>query len=452
MRLFMVNAYRVTVQGDSIPPPSPTAATALWDRVVGAELEELLYGLLDALGAKELTWRAGTARGVTAADDGRDIEALFDRPTPDGELERQRWWVESKGRSGTVDKRDVIAAVHDAAGREGVDFFVFCTNSRFSNPTRDWVAEWQRSHPVPRVRLWDRDRLARLVREHPTVAARVLPAALDDAQRLALLLSRFRELGETPTEEDLDYYWQRRDAIQLLEIEDTVGALAMFAYAEGDEGLTERPWATLVGDDPEVLRCAVLCAVVELPILQLRPLVRPLDQVRGTATSAYLLIAAIDKLDQGDLYHLLTEPWNFIDGPLAASLAQSDVSSAWRVILTAIVERVQAELEDACSDDCPRVSSEPNVFPSRLVGKRYWLRFGIGASETRRLIMEIHDKPCVVGLPLDTVRTCPLLRDPELTLERISDLQRIVEFRKRNPDDQYFLHVPRPTIPLLDLS
>src|SRR3954466_14169614 len=76
----------------------------LWSRVTGEQLEELLYGLLEAMGAGELVWRAGSDRGVNASDGGRDLEAIFDRPGPDGELDRQRWWVECKGRSATVER------------------------------------------------------------------------------------------------------------------------------------------------------------------------------------------------------------------------------------------------------------------------------------------------------------------------------------------------------------
>jgi len=426
----------VAEDADLKPSPAPTSTTVLWDRVVGAQLEELLYGLLDVLGAKELAWRAGTVQGVTAADGGRDIEAVFDRPTPDGELERQRWWVESKGRQVTVDKRDVIAAVHEAAGRDGLDVFVFCTNSRFTNPTRDWVTEWQAAHPRPKIRLWDRDHLARMVRQHPTVAARVLPDALDDVQRLELLLDRFRSLGETPALPDLEYFWVHPDVVGALDqVEDRVGAIAMFAYTEGDEGLVERPWATLIGTDPGEVRTAVLEAAIGLPLLQIRPLSRPLDGVRNTATSAYLVLAVMHQLEAAELFEMLHSPGDFVEGQFAATFAKPSGAAAWRQITSAVVQRIQAELEDVCGADCRRVDAEPNVFPSHLVGKRYWRRFGLGEPpEDRRLIIESYREPCVVGLDVNENRSCPLLAEPELTLERVTELQRITLFRRANPE------------------
>lgn len=103
---------------------SPTSTRVPWRTVTGVQLEELLYGLLDAMGASSLVWRAGSATGVTASDGGRDLEAVFDRPSPDGELDRQRWWVECKGRSRTVERLAVQEAEYRcSASGSGGGFF-----------------------------------------------------------------------------------------------------------------------------------------------------------------------------------------------------------------------------------------------------------------------------------------------------------------------------------------
>lgn len=67
----------------------------------GRDLEECVYWLLDSMGAKDLEWRSGGSGGG-AADGGRDLEAHFYVNTIDGELEAQKWWIECKGRAGTV--------------------------------------------------------------------------------------------------------------------------------------------------------------------------------------------------------------------------------------------------------------------------------------------------------------------------------------------------------------
>ncbi len=56
----------------------------------GRDLEECVYWLLDAMGAKDLEWRTG-GKGGGAADGGRDLEANFYTPGVDGEVEAKKW-------------------------------------------------------------------------------------------------------------------------------------------------------------------------------------------------------------------------------------------------------------------------------------------------------------------------------------------------------------------------
>ena len=56
-----------------------------WNKIKGADLEELLYWLFDSMGAKDLEWRIG-GKGKGTADQGRDLELAFFTPSPDGTL------------------------------------------------------------------------------------------------------------------------------------------------------------------------------------------------------------------------------------------------------------------------------------------------------------------------------------------------------------------------------
>jgi hypothetical protein len=99
-----------------------------FSRLKGSDLEECVYWLLDAMGAKDLEWRTGGAGGG-AADGGRDLEATFYFPAVDGELEAQRWWIECKGRSSTVDPDEAKSAANNALARADVDCLVVATNT-----------------------------------------------------------------------------------------------------------------------------------------------------------------------------------------------------------------------------------------------------------------------------------------------------------------------------------
>lgn len=113
------------------------------------DLEECLYWLFDAMGAKDLEWRTGGSGGG-AADGGRDLEAHFHLPTADLDMDPQVWWIECKGRAGTVESDEVKSACVNAQARTGLDYLVVATNTQFSNPTRDWVKEFQKKNPHPR--------------------------------------------------------------------------------------------------------------------------------------------------------------------------------------------------------------------------------------------------------------------------------------------------------------
>jgi hypothetical protein len=87
----------------------------------GKDLEECIYWLFDAMGAKDLEWRTGGS-GSGAADGGRDLEAKFFTPGADNEIESQSWWIECKGRTGTVEPDEVKSAVMNAQGKAGLDW------------------------------------------------------------------------------------------------------------------------------------------------------------------------------------------------------------------------------------------------------------------------------------------------------------------------------------------
>jgi len=109
------------------------------------------------------------ARGAGAADGGRDLEALFFAPNDSGEMTSLKWWIECKGRKGTVEADEVKSAINNALAYEGLHCIVIATNTQFSNPTRDWVKQWQIKHPIPQVQLWDQAQLERYLSRHPDV-------------------------------------------------------------------------------------------------------------------------------------------------------------------------------------------------------------------------------------------------------------------------------------------
>jgi hypothetical protein len=99
-----------------------------WEKLKGKDLEECLYWLIDSLGGKDLEWRLG-GEGGGAPDQGRDLEAIFYKHEPDGEISRQKWWVEAKGRTSTVEPAIVKESILNAAGKNDLDVLVIASNT-----------------------------------------------------------------------------------------------------------------------------------------------------------------------------------------------------------------------------------------------------------------------------------------------------------------------------------
>lgn len=166
------------------------------------------------MGAKDLEWRiCGTSGG--ASDGGRDLEAHFFSPDDGGEITEQRWWVECKGRIGTVEKSEVQEAVNNALAYDGLNRLVIATNTQFSNPTIDWVKAWQKKFVKPTVYLWDRAHLERFLSCHPEVVLRLFSEALSIDGRLQALESRFWNKLEFVAAKTLSDIWREREALSV---------------------------------------------------------------------------------------------------------------------------------------------------------------------------------------------------------------------------------------------
>jgi len=385
------------------------------------------------MGASSLTCRAGSARAGTATDGGRDLEAIFDRPSPEGELDRQQWWIECKGRTETVERGAVQQAVLDASGRIDIDVLVVATNSRFSNPTRDWLADRARSSPRPAVKLWDRDKLDRLVRQYPTVAARVLPGVLPDIDRLRLLVARFYELGEEPTVLDREFFWERRMWLAEQETTLLVHAIAMFLYAEGLPLPRHRPWWRLlrVDDIPD----AVITALIFLPSILGRELARPPELLRILAAAGRILIACL-LLSPEDAASLTLNPWKIVQDGEAIADDEAELRDWHADVLQPVLAFIRSDLLEACSKDCARMTADNPHETDSLSAKGYWSLLCEGVvPEDGVIIIEDWDKRCTIDL--DVSLGCPLLVSNHIGVEQlVRQLQAVLEFRQANPDDR----------------
>jgi hypothetical protein len=397
-----------------------------WGSLKGKDLEEGLYWLFDAMGAREMEWRLG-GTGDGTSDGGRDLEVLFSFPSPDAEMITQRWWIEAKGRNKTVEKVAVTNSVLNAAGNQGVDVLVIATNTNFSNPTSDWVKQWQANHPWPKVRLWDRYHLERLFSKHPEAVVRLFPSLLTIQGKLEVVKSRFWNFSAYASKIVLDQLWKSRQAIEWND-EAIVSVLAS-EMANGD--ILQRPWHATISDKRQL-------KVLVVALLNILPFCIRADKAGGEQTPYFKAIGLLISLSlirsgADKTVRFISEAWDTADGITFPEELR-------RIVIKPILDQMAREYRDACTSDCRRVVTDPIEMTESEITS-YWKRFLVSPNEEpnqdedrRVLTIESYKTPCKVGFRAVGKRCCPLMEFEERDTfpaidEMLSSFARILSHR-----------------------
>jgi hypothetical protein len=374
-----------------------------WSDLKQEHLEETLYWLLDEIGLRNLTWRRG-GKTTNAPDGGRDLEGTLEVATPVGEFKTERWWVEAKGREDTVEKTHVFKSIHSAAMRNELDVVVIATNTQFSNPTHDEVKAWQEAHPRPTVWLWQSEHLERLLTRYPSVVGRLFSAALSSQGRLEFATARFRRHAQYASGKDLDLFWREKAALTWTA--DALIAVVASEIANGD--LELHPWLGTMTDDVEPL---IIYAIENLLAMAVRAERFGSSSEPVVEAVGYLLLAAARSHGSNKVLDAIHRSWSEKDDDVP------DLAVLKSNVLLPVIQTLQWELSDVCSQDCERV-----IVPVRaLTEKRiegYWRRFvyqnGRKSKPNEIVIIQRLETPCRAGLQLDRDRGCPLVSDPDV--------------------------------------
>jgi len=418
-------------------PDKPTTDWVLPASIPFAELkrkdlEECVYWLFDAMGAKDLEWRTGGS-GDGAPDGGRDLEAKFYTPGADSEIESQTWWIECKGRKGTVEPSEVQSAIVNAQAKNGLDYLVIATNTQFSNPTRDWAKEWGQKNPRPKIKLWDSAHLERLLSRYPEVVLRLFSEALSLDGRFKAMESRFWNKLEFVVPKTLSDLWKARKETEFT----ARGIFAAIAneFANGD--ITHRSWAAHLSG--ESLLDALGVGLVNTSYLAMRSYKNGIDQKPITRALAYLILCALEILPSEAVAQFVTRNV-YRDGTDTLPDNVKDF------LLMPIVDQLLSEIQDICTSDCRRIISirRKELTEDNDEVDTYWLRFepsGIeeDCEEKRYLRIESTNELCKVGFPVDKDNGCPLFRI-EPAANNVDDLlaviKRVAAYRKGQAADE----------------
>ncbi|MHC4425307.1 MAG: restriction endonuclease [Planctomycetota bacterium] len=394
-----------------------------WNQIKGADLEELLYWLFDSMGAKDLEWRIG-GKGSGAADQGRDLELVFFTPSPDGTLTKQHWWVEAKGRTGTVEASEVREAVLNAAGKSHIEVLVVATNTNFSNPTRDWVKEWQQDHLRPIIKLWEKTELENLCSKNPLAVIRLHAKALSPQGKVEVVSSKLWDYASFSDEPTLKSIWECRESVSINER--ALFALAASEMANGDIGA--RSWALMVPND--ILESSLCNGLLNLLYLAFRANEIGVRQEPIIRAISYFIVVTCQSVGPDNLSSLLSDLWDSVDG-------QEYPQKVRERILEPVLRTLKLELRDICTSDCSRVVTDPELLQASEI-EAYWDRLSLDTDEEKEdksiLTIESLKEPCKIGFTVNERIGCPLC-NVDNPHKDISDFIRIVgqvvRFRSR---------------------
>ncbi len=397
-----------------------------WKSLKNKELEELLYWLFDSMGAKNLQWRIGGS-GDGAADGGRDIECTFYLSAPDGNLVQQRWWIEAKGRSGTVEPTAVKEAIINATDKRTVDVLVIATNSGFSNPTRDWVREWQEEHVRPHVKLWESSDLEKHCSKNPLAVIRLFGKALSPQGQLEVLKTKLWDYSIFTDVPTLVALWQMRDQFSI----DERALVALCASELANGNIASRSWAAAVGT--EIVIKALGEGLVNYPYLLNRANESGTRYGPIRSVLSYLVLISCARNGSDKTAAWLESVWKCVEGP-------EYPDEIIRRILKTVLDTLNDELYDVCTSDCRRISTKPIILTESDI-EHYWQRLEVMATAEEKdscnLIIESMDETCKVGFPVDNDSHCPLFQDNDLSAnlrQTLEMIEKVISFRKDNHD------------------
>lgn len=161
------------------------------------EFENVIYDVCVKSGLRNAVWR------TPGPDGGRDIEGFANTVDFSGQYHSDRWYVECKRYSNTLDWPTVREKI-SYADNHAVDSLLIATTANISPQCRSEISIWNSRRMQLQVRTWDATNIATVLSKHPDVLVKhglwtgtsVVPASFLPASRLlsSVTLSAYSEL------------------------------------------------------------------------------------------------------------------------------------------------------------------------------------------------------------------------------------------------------------------
>jgi len=389
------------------------------------EFEKLAFYLLDDMGFKNLEWRKG-GEGVSATDGGRDLSGKYAKVEPDDSILIENWWVEVKHRSNTLKKSTVQSIVLNSAARKDVDVFAVFTNNVISNSTLDWIKEFQNTHSKPRVVVWQKHDIERVLRKYPRTASFFFLESLTLPEQLESIKQRFWNNLSYPTISQVELFWENFSSLSW----DGSELLPFILADSAMDGSYRRKWGFVI--DEELLIKTLLVGLINVPFLVMRSEQQGQNQRPFMRGIEYLLQIALIRLDLNKVVDLLLNMYDYAEfsGPPPTEL--------YNFVLHPLISNIYTNLIRNCSKDCERYGINSSM--SDEPGYSYFHKFARSEEKEKGdaepfALISLNTYKCKLDLvPVEI--PCPLIEDiPENIIEKpvlakfLSTIQNVLKKR-----------------------
>lgn len=369
-----------------------------WELLNPEEFENLVFFLLDDMGFKNLEWRKG-GKGTSAVDGGRDLEATYAKLEPDDTLSIEKWWIEVKYRRQTLATDSIQKSVLNASGRQTVDVFAIVTSNVVSNKATDWIKEFQSQQKRPKIIIWQRHDIERIMRKYPRTVAKFFPGSLSISGRLEAVKDAFWNSTVLPRLEDVNEFWKELPNLNL-----DNSSLLPIVIAEASIGKLDRhQWGLVV--DEKLLISTFILGIANTPQLVIRfeqygnsnePLIEGLS---------YLLQVALLRLELDTIKNVILNLNQYINSAVFSK-------EQMNFILGPLINNLYFDLSKHCSQDCPKADllSKESLTAPEFYFRRFFRSRKQNQEQKPSILIQDSKSTCTLGLvPIGDF--CPLFDD-----------------------------------------
>ncbi|MFS4413435.1 restriction endonuclease [Providencia sp. T47] len=125
--------------------------------------ENITFDIVTALGLRNSIWR------TPGSDQGRDIEGDYFISDLSGQYQRQKWYIECKRYTSSVDWPTVWNKISYAEAHNA-NVLLFVTSSSLSPQAIDQVSQWNNLNKKPIIRFWGKPEILSKLNIYPQIA------------------------------------------------------------------------------------------------------------------------------------------------------------------------------------------------------------------------------------------------------------------------------------------